>query len=194
MSLRIKQNLATSSSVALNPLYLVGLVLINLKVKKFSLAFFDGNPDTEKGRIVMEDTQESVKISEMGIEINTLTKSYLKVKQLNFGEMISVFIPIRKGSKVKNKNFKKLPNFKNGLTEIKVKQLKKFRLFSKKLKQEFEYVVSTDSEKILKILKNYPWIKAYKRKKSLSTDNSLQKLIKHVPQICKGDYILWTRY
>ena len=80
-----KQNLATSSSVALNPLYLVGLVLINLKVKKFSLAFFDGNPDTEKGRIVMEDTQESVKkISEMGIEINTLTKSYLKVKQLNF--------------------------------------------------------------------------------------------------------------
>ena len=107
--------------------------------------------------------------------------------------MISVFIPIRKGSKrVKNKNFKKLPNFKNGLTEIKVKQLKKFRLFSKKLKQEFEYVVSTDSEKILKILKNYPWIKAYKRKKSLSTDDSLQKLIKHVPQICKGDYILWT--
>ena len=81
--------------------------------------------------------------------------------------MISVFIPIRKGSKrVKNKNFKKLPNFKNGLTEIKVKQLKKFRLFSKKLKQEFEYVVSTDSEKILKILKNYPWIKSYKRKKS----------------------------
>ena len=71
--------------MALNPLYLVGLVLINLKVKKFSLAFFDGNPDTEKGRIVMEDTQESVKkISEMGIEINTLTKSYLKVKQLNF--------------------------------------------------------------------------------------------------------------
>ena len=30
-----KQNLATSSSVALNPLYLVGLVLINLKVKNF---------------------------------------------------------------------------------------------------------------------------------------------------------------
>ena len=33
----------------------------------------------------MSDTQESVKkISEMGVEINTLTKSYLKVKQLNF--------------------------------------------------------------------------------------------------------------
>ena len=33
----------------------------------------------------MQDTQESVKkISEMGIEINTLNKSYLKVKQVNF--------------------------------------------------------------------------------------------------------------
>ncbi len=80
-----KKNLATSSSIALNPLYLVGLVLVNLKIKKFYLAFFDGNPESEKGRIVMSDTQESVKkISEMGVEINTLTKSYLKVKQLNF--------------------------------------------------------------------------------------------------------------
>ena len=32
--LRIK-NLATSSSIALNPLYLVGLVLVNLKLKSF---------------------------------------------------------------------------------------------------------------------------------------------------------------
>ena len=76
------KNLATSTSVALNPLYLVGLVLVNLKIKKLSLAFFDGNPESEKGRIVMQDTQLSVKkISEMGIEIDTLNKSYLKVKQ-----------------------------------------------------------------------------------------------------------------
>ena len=80
-----KKNLATSTSVALNPLYLVGLVLANLKIKKLSLAFFDGNPESEKGRIVMQDTQESVKkISEMGIKIDTLNKSYLKVKQVNF--------------------------------------------------------------------------------------------------------------
>ena len=79
------KNLATSTSVALNPLYLVGLVLVNLKIKKLSLAFFDGNPESEKGRIVMQDTQLSVKkISEMGIEIDTLNKSYLKVKQVNF--------------------------------------------------------------------------------------------------------------
>ena len=38
-----------------------------------SFEIFDGNPESEKGRIVMQDTQESVKkISEMGIKINTL--------------------------------------------------------------------------------------------------------------------------
>ena len=80
-----KKKLATISTVALNPLYLVGLVLAKLKIKKLSLAFFDGNPESEKGRIVMQDTQESLnKINLMGIEINSLTKSYLKVKQTNF--------------------------------------------------------------------------------------------------------------
>ena len=45
----------------------------------------------------MQDTQESVKkISEMGIEINTLNKSYLKVKQVNFGNMISIFCQLEK--------------------------------------------------------------------------------------------------
>ena len=48
----------------------------------------------------------------MGIEIDTLNKSYLKVKQVNFGNMISMFIPIRKGSRrIINKNFKELPHF-----------------------------------------------------------------------------------
>ena len=48
--------------------------------------------------------------------------------------------------------------------EIKLKQLKKFKHLSKRFKQKFEYVVSTDSKKILKILKNYSWIKSFKRK------------------------------
>ena len=107
--------------------------------------------------------------------------------------MISIFIPIRKGSKrIINKNLKKLPYFKNGLTEIKLKQLKKFKSISHKLNQKFEYVISTDSEKILKILKDYPWINSFKRQKSLSSDDSLNKLINYVPQICNGDFILWT--
>ena len=107
--------------------------------------------------------------------------------------MISIFVPIRKGSKrIINKNFKRLPFFKNGLTEIKIKQLEKFKSISPKLKQKFEYVISTDCEKILKILKDYPWINSYKRKKNLSSDDSLDKLIEHVPFICRGKYILWT--
>ncbi len=107
--------------------------------------------------------------------------------------MISIFIPIRKGSRrIINKNLKKLPYFNYGLTELKIKQLEKFKLISSKLKQKFEYVVSTDNEKILKILKNYSWINLHRRQKKLSTDDSLEKLIRHVPEICKGDFILWT--
>mgnify|MGYP001331902613 FL=1 len=44
--------------------------------------------------------------------------------------MISFFIPIRAGSKrIKNKNLKKLPGFNYGLTEIKIRQIKKFKNF-----------------------------------------------------------------
>ena len=80
--------------------------------------------------------------------------------------MISIFLPIRKGSRrIINKNLKKLPHFSYGLTEIKIKQLEKFKFISSKLKQKFEFVVSTDSEKILKILKKYSWIKLHRRHK-----------------------------
>ena len=107
--------------------------------------------------------------------------------------MISIFLPIRKGSKrIINKNLKKLPHFNYGLTELKIKQLEKFKFISSKLNQKFEFVVSTDSEKVLKILKKYSWIKLHRRHKNLSTDDSLQKLVNYVPKICKGDLILWT--
>ena len=49
--------------------------------------------------------------------------------------MISFFIPIRKGSKrIKNKNFKPLPGYRFGLTEIKIKQIIKFKNLIKKNK------------------------------------------------------------
>ena len=68
--------------------------------------------------------------------------------------MITIFLPIRKGSKrIINKNLKKLPYFKNGLTELKIKQLEMFKKVSLKLEHKFEYVVSTDSDKIINILK-----------------------------------------
>ena len=60
-----------------------------------------------------------------------------------------MFIPIRKGSRrIINKNFKNY-RFNYGLTELKIKQLEKFKFISSK-QPKFEFVISTDSEKILK--------------------------------------------
>jgi len=107
--------------------------------------------------------------------------------------MISIFLPIRKGSKrIINKNLKKISYYKNGLTEIKINQLEKSRKKCSKLNQKFEFVISTDSEKLYKIVNKISWIKLHKRNKVMSSDDSLGKLISHVPKICKGDYILWT--
>ena len=44
----------------------------------------------------------------------------------------------------------------------------------------------------MKFLKKFSWVKIHKRSEILSSDNCLDKLIKIVPKICKGNYILWT--
>ena len=113
--------------------------------------------------------------------------------------MISFFLPIRKGSKrLKRKNIKSLPGYKLGLTEIKIHQLNKFRKIILKNKlgpyslKSFEFVVSTDCEIIKRFVKKFQWIKLHNRTKILSSDNSLDKLILKVPEICNGDFILWT--
>jgi N-acylneuraminate cytidylyltransferase len=106
--------------------------------------------------------------------------------------MISFFIPIRKNSKrIKNKNTKKINNFKLGLTEIKILQLKKF-LKNKLNNIKYEFIVSTDCNKVKLFLKKYKWIKIHNRSEKLSTDDCLEDLIKEVPKICKGNFILWT--
>ena len=108
---------------------------------------------------------------------------------------LSVFIPIRKGSKrIKDKNTKTLLNFKYGLTEIKIMQLNKFRkIFKKKFKKiKLEFVVSTDCPKVKKFIHKFSWIKLHRRQKSLSSDDSLPHLIRFVPNICVIYYILWT--
>ena len=38
----------------------------------------------------------------------------------------------------------------------------------------------------------YPKTVLFKRSRSLATDDSLDKLIKYVPSVCKGKFILWT--
>lgn len=107
---------------------------------------------------------------------------------------VSFFIPIRKNSKrIKNKNIKSLPGLKYGLTELKLNQLKKFVfLFKKKFNSNLEIIVSTDCKKILNFTKKFKWLKTHQRKKSLATDDSLQKLINYVPTICKYEFILWS--
>ena len=111
--------------------------------------------------------------------------------------MISFFIPIRKGSKrVKDKNIKPLPGYKFGVTELKIKQLLRLRKLLKKQKKKelnkFEFVVSTDCARTKKYLIKFKWLKIHNRSKNLATDDSLDLLIKEVPKICTGKYILWT--
>ena len=117
--------------------------------------------------------------------------------KLTFGTMISFFIPIKKTSRrVKNKNKKKIKNYKFGLTEIKINQIKKFIYFAKKDTQlkkiNFEIVVSSDDLKIKKFITQKDWIIYHERPKHLATDDCLDQLIKIVPKICKGDHFLWT--
>lgn len=112
-------------------------------------------------------------------------------------KLISFFIPIRKNSKrVINKNTKKIGKYNFGLTEIKLRQLKKFRALASKdkylKKYKFEYIVSSDDKKIENYCKKFAWVKFHCRSKNLASDDSLDKLIQIVPQICAGNYILWT--
>tara|TARA_B110000495_G_C22784538_1_gene458722 strand:- start:57 stop:740 length:684 start_codon:yes stop_codon:yes gene_type:complete len=106
--------------------------------------------------------------------------------------MISVFIPVRKGSKrVKNKNIRPIGKYKLGLLEIKLKQLEKLIKINNN-KYNLEFIVSTDSKIVEEYCKKFNWIKVHKRNKKLSGDHSLQKLINIVPKICNGNFILWT--
>ena len=71
-----------SESTALNPLS-YRKIINEFKIKKLNLAYFDGDFQTEKGRLVMRETEESLKILKNKINIKTLTKSYLEVPKIN---------------------------------------------------------------------------------------------------------------
>jgi|TARA_B100000959_G_scaffold286171_1_gene363664 N-acylneuraminate cytidylyltransferase len=111
--------------------------------------------------------------------------------------MISIFLPIRKNSKrIKNKNIRSLGKYKFGLTELKILQLHKLLIKLKIKNQKFfqvkEVVVSTDNNKVKKFLKKFSWIKIHDRPRHLAKDDCLDDLIKEIPKICSGKYILWT--
>ncbi len=108
---------------------------------------------------------------------------------------LSIFIPIRKGSKrIKNKNIKPLPNYNFGLTELKILQIKRLQKKLNNMKEinNLEIIVSTDCPKVKNYIKNFHWIRLVKREKSSSQDDSLSKLIKHAAKVCRQHYILWT--
>ena len=111
--------------------------------------------------------------------------------------MISFFIPIKKVSRrIPNKNIKRIHNYKFGLTEIKIEHLIKFKKKIKKdrllKKIKFEFIISSDDNRIEKYTKNFKWIKFDKRPKKLAKDDCLDELVRYVPRICSGKYILWT--
>ena len=112
--------------------------------------------------------------------------------------MISFFFPVRSGSKrVKNKNIRRVLNYKLGLLEIKIDHLKKLRnLILKNRKYKFlkdsEFVFSTNCNVTKRYLKKFKWIKIFDRSERLSADDCLDELVLEVPKICKKKHILWS--
>lgn len=77
-----KSKIVTSDSCALNPVLLTGLILVKLKCKKLYISNFDGEFTTEKGRAVMEETKNSIKIlKSKKLKIESLNSTYLNVSQ-----------------------------------------------------------------------------------------------------------------
>ena len=73
-----------SSTYAENPLLLIGSLLNKVGFKKLNLAFFDGNLDNEKDKIIMHETSNCLKkLIAMKFRINSLTKTFLKIKEVN---------------------------------------------------------------------------------------------------------------
>jgi CMP-N-acetylneuraminic acid synthetase len=107
--------------------------------------------------------------------------------------MISIFLPIKKKSeRLPDKNIFRIKNYKLGLTEIKLKQIKKLVTQLKKKKLFTEVIVSSDSEIIKKYVSKFKWITFHDRPDRLIKDISVKSLIKEAGFICKGKYILWT--
>ena len=73
-----------SDSVAINPLLLAGLTLLKLRKKQINLAFFEGEFESDKGKIVMRETQESVEhLQKLGVKFKTFTPSFFNVESQN---------------------------------------------------------------------------------------------------------------
>ena len=77
------KNVVECNTLAINAILLGGLVLKKIGIKNLNIAFFDGvneNSASVKSIKVMEETEECIKeLLANKLNINTLTKTYLKV-------------------------------------------------------------------------------------------------------------------
>ena len=73
-----------SNSVAINPVLLTGLAVLSNGLKKLDFAFFDGNPQSKKDKIVMEETNNAINfLNKKGLNMRSLTKNYLNIQNQN---------------------------------------------------------------------------------------------------------------
>ncbi|MDT0647591.1 hypothetical protein RM545_12900 [Zunongwangia sp. F260] len=104
---------------------------------------------------------------------------------------VSVFLPVRRGSeRVAHKNTRKFANFKGGLLEFKLLQLKKLEAVE-------EIVLSTNDEICQKIGLSYQKeirnLKVIERPEKLgNSTTNLKDLIKHAGEVSNSEDILWT--
>ena len=79
-----KSKIIVSQSVAINPLMLAGSALMKLGIKKMHIAFFDGQFNNEKGRVIMKETEDCLrKVLKAGLKVESLTRTFLPIKQIN---------------------------------------------------------------------------------------------------------------
>lgn len=104
---------------------------------------------------------------------------------------LAIFIPVRKGSeRVLEKNTRKFSDYKNGLLERKLDQLKDFKIVD-------EIILSTNDESSLEIASTFKAelsnLRIDHRPDHLGrTDTNLIDLIQYVPNISNCDHFLWT--
>ncbi len=70
--------------MAENPLMLIGKLFLKIRIKKLHIAFFDGNIENEKDKILFNETQNSISaLLKQKLDISTITKSAFSLTYVN---------------------------------------------------------------------------------------------------------------
>lgn len=102
---------------------------------------------------------------------------------------VTCFLPCRKGSeRIKDKNIREFAGYKNGLIEIKLKQLEQVEVID-------NIILSTNDDSIIEFAENLNIKKLtiHKRAEDLCTsDTSTDDLISFVKDLISDGHVLWT--